>query len=169
METERLIIRKFEKTDGEGFVALIRDKMASPYAAYDDQYPTDEATVLQILDYFSGSDEFFAVVEKSSGGLIGYVALNAVDEQTRNLGYCLHSAFQGRGYAAEAAKCVIGYAESLGVKRLISGTAQLNLPSVGLLKKLGFIQVGQSKASFASDCEGKPITFIACEFELKIQ
>ena len=66
-----------------------------------------------------------------------------MDDISRNLGYCLHTQWQGKGYATEAARRMIRYAaEELGLEKLVTGTADENLPSVRLLDKLGFVKVG---------------------------
>lgn len=167
-ETSHLIIRSFSEEDYTDFAGLIRDKMASPYAVYDSMYPTDDASLKQILRYFSGTDEFYAVVEKASSKVIGFVALNAgVEPGVRNLGYCLHTAYQGRGRGTEAVRRIIRFAEEqLGLKKLVAGTASENKPSVALLTKLGFRKISQSRGSFTQDERGNPIEFTGYSFEL---
>ena len=103
METKRLILRRFVPEDFPAFRELIRDKMNAPSAAFDEPYPTDDEGLLGVLRYFAGSDEFFAVERKDGRRLIGFVALNRTGEDIRNLGYCIHTADQGMGYAGEAA------------------------------------------------------------------
>lgn len=167
--TERLEIRAFREGDRAGFAALIRDKMASPFAAYDEQYPVDEQGLRGLFECFLRTDEFFAVSEIASRRLIGYVALNAVEGDTRNLGYCLHSAFQGKGYAAEAARAMIAYAKKRGVRMLVSGTALENAPSVRLLEKLGFSETDRSVGSFVCGDDGRPILFSGIRYELPLE
>lgn len=142
METERLYIRRYTKEDFPGFCELIRDKMASPYAKYDHTFPTEDAALMEVLNFFAISDEFWALEEKSEHKIIGFVSLNYVDEASRNLGYCLHTHWHGRGYASEAARRIIRYArEELGLEKLVTGTAEENLPSVRLLERLGFTRL----------------------------
>jgi [ribosomal protein S5]-alanine N-acetyltransferase len=166
METERLKLRRFTPDDRDDFSELIRDKMRSPYAAYDEQFPTDDEGIKSTLAYFAGTDEFFAVVWKAERKVIGFIALNRIDEETRNLGYCIHSAYQGRGYAGEAVAAVIGYAKyTLKQRRLVAGTAEANIPSVWLLQSAGFTLTGKGAKSFAADGNGTPIVFTGCTFE----
>ncbi len=164
--TKRLLIRPFMESDFDGFVALIRDKMAGRFAAYDEQFPTDEAELRRILAHFIHSDEFFALEEQQEKQLIGFITLNHIDDSTRNLGYCVHSAFQGRGYASEAVSGVIQFAAEAGVTKLVSATAIDNLPSVRLLQKMGFMETKRNMISFVNDDAGKPIYFLAGEYEL---
>lgn len=142
METERLYIRRYTKEDFPGFCELIRDKMASLYAKYDHAFPTEDAALMEVLNFFAISDEFWALEEKSEHKIIGFVSLNYVDEASRNLGYCLHTHWHGKGYASEAARRIIRYArEELGLEKLVTGTAEENLPSVRLLERLGFTRL----------------------------
>lgn len=167
LETERLTIRRFETQDAENFCELIRDKMSSPVSAYDDQFPTDDKGVKVVFDYFMQEDAFMAVLLKKSNLLIGYIALNDVDNDVRNIGYCLHTAYWGKGYATEAIGAVIEYARDvLCLRKLISGTAVGNATSVKLLEKFNFREVSRRECSFACDKDGNPISFIGCSYEL---
>jgi ribosomal-protein-alanine N-acetyltransferase len=168
MQTLNLLIRRFNNNDFLDFAELIRDKMSSVYAVYDEQFPTDENSLKGILDYFSSSDEFYAVELKSSKKVIGFLTLNTCKEQgIRNLGYCIHTQYQGNGYGTEAVNEIIRYAkEELKLNKLITGTAQNNIPSVRLLLAAGFIKIGESKCSFVADDKGNPIEFIGNSYEL---
>jgi [ribosomal protein S5]-alanine N-acetyltransferase len=166
METGRLNLRQFAPDDRDDFSKLILDKMRSPYTAYDEQFPTDDEGIKNVLAFFMSTDEFFAVEMKAERKVIGFIALNRIDEETRNLGYCVHSAYQGKGYAGEAVAAVIGYAmHTLKLRRLVAGTAEANIPSVRLLRGAGFVLTGQGSVSFAADENGTPIVFIGCTFE----
>ena len=166
METLQLVLRRFVTSDFQDFKELIRDKQASEYAIYDDQFPTDEENLRNVLLYFAGTDEFFAVELKSENKVIGFISLNYTDNSTRNLGYCIHTNYQGNGYAKEAISEILSYAKyNLKLHRLISGTAKANIPSVELLKSTGFSIAGESMASFVNDERGNPLEFTAYSFE----
>lgn len=167
METKNLVIRKFIVEDLDYFKELIRDKMNSEMAIYDDQFPTDDNSLKSIFDYFMTTDEFMGVALKENNTIIGFVSLNRIDDISRNLGYCINSKYQGLGYATEAVGALINYAKyELKLKKLVSGTAKNNIPSVELLKHLNFIETKSSIASFVNDDNGNPIEFIAASYEL---
>ncbi len=172
METENLLIRRFLNTDFDAFAALIRDKMSSPDCVFDHPFPTDDQGLRGILSYFAGTDEFYAVLKKPEAALIGFVALNREEESdVRNLGYYIHTAHREKGYGREAAERMIRFAgEELGVRRLISGTAEENVPSVRLLQRLGFTlrerTLGENP--FSTDAAGKPMMLMGCSFERMI-
>lgn len=169
METSRLIIREFVLDDFVEFTELIRNKISSKYAVYDEQFPTDSESLKGLLSYFADSDEFFAVELKTENKVIGFISLNYIDDNTRNLGYCIHTSYQGRGYAKEAIEEVKKYAkEELELCMLISGTAEENEPSIHLLTSAGFTITGKQQGSFVNDENGNPIVFMGCSFECKL-
>gem|GEM_PF-4993990 len=93
--------------------------------------------------------------------MIGCISLNKVDDKsTRNLGFCIHSSHQCKGYATEDSRAMMAYARTaLGLKHLISGTAMQNLFSARVLEKLGFVVTAEEKGSFISDAHGCAIVF----------
>ncbi len=166
METKRLILRRFLKDDFAAFAALIRDKMSSGLSRYDNQFPTDDEGLREVLSYIIGLDGFFAVIVKAEDRLIGFMALHAIDEETRNFGYFIHSRYQGKGYATEAAAPAIAYAkDTLHTRKLMASTAETNIPSVRLLERAGFLRTGRGDASFIKDAQGNPIVFSSLHFE----
>ena len=169
METKDLLIRRFDMNDFESFKLLINDKMNSQYSAYDNQFPTDDNSIKEVLHYFLSSDAFFAIVLKPEKSVIGFVGLNYVDEKTRNVGYTIHSLYQGKGYGSQMIMEIKRYAkEEMHVSKLISGTAEVNISSCKLLEKAGFILINKEKACFANDKFGNPIVFIARSYECKL-
>lgn len=167
METKRLTLRELTPEDFPAFAELIRDKMRSEISRYDNQFPTDDEGLRKALNYMIELDCFFAVVLKGAEKLIGFVSLNKIDAETRNFGYFVHSGYQGNGYAAEAAAPVVAYArDTLKTRKLRASTAEVNTPSVRLLKRAGFVCTGKGNSSFAKDEHGDPIVFKSLSFEL---
>jgi ribosomal-protein-alanine N-acetyltransferase len=168
IKTDRLIIRNFTPDDWKDLQEIVIDKEASEYAIYDHQFPTSENEVKVITEWFSKGDNFLSVYEMTINKVIRYVSLNGKSDKKRDLGYCFHSAYQGKGYATEACVAVINYAfNTLNVESITSGTANLNYPSRKLLDKLGFCKVGEGVSSFRKNAEGKPIEFISSTFILE--
>jgi len=168
MQTTNLKIRRFCNADFDDFAELIRDKMASEYAIYDHPFPTDDEALKKILDYFTSTDEFFAVELIRTNKVIGFLTLNNCEEQgVRNLGYCINTQYQGKGYGTEAVKEIIRYAkEEMKIYKLITGTAKNNIPSVRLLSAVGFKKTGENIASFSKDQNGNLIESIGYSYEM---
>ena len=145
IQTERLTLRNFGAEDWRDLHEMIVQYQASEYAQYDRAWPTSEEEIQGVAQWFSQGDSFLAVCLRSTGKVIGLVALNEEEREdgpARNLGYIFHSDFYGQGYATEACRAAITYAfERLGETRLVTGTHPDNLPSRRLLGRLGFREV----------------------------
>jgi len=73
------------------------------------------------------------------GRHIGAVSLH-LDETRRKgyMGWILHKAYQGRGYATEAARAVVSFAwDTLGTKKITAFCDFRNQASVRVMEKLG--------------------------------
>ncbi len=165
--TQRLVIRNFDNEDWEQLKVIIIDKEASKYAIYDYQFPTTDNEIQKITKGFAMGDNYLAVCESTSGKIIGFISLNGENERELDLGFCIYSPYQHKGYAFESCKAVINYAFSvLNVVQLTSGTANENYPSFKLLHKLGFKLSAEGIASFRNTTDGLPIEFLGSLFVL---
>ena len=171
LETARLAIRNFTADDWRALQALVIAHGATAVAKYDHAWPTDEATIRGVAQWFAAGESYMAVCLKETGQLLGYLALNPLEGEggpAFDLGYNLHPGYRGQGYGSEAAAAAVAYAfGALGAARLVAGTAAANTPSVRLLARLGFVEMGRSMASFAKDEAGKPVEFEGLSFELR--
>lgn len=165
--TERLRLRPFTAEDFDDFAALIRDKMAAPSSPYDQQWPTDDASLRGALDYIARDAAWFAIEQLAQACVIGFVVASRTGEaNVRDIGYTLRTDYQRQGYAYEATRALMDYCmEALGIGRFTAGTAQCNGPSVRLLDKLGFVKVGEEQVCFARDGAGDPIVFLGNRYE----
>ena len=170
LETLRLRLRSFNLADQTEFNALIRDKMASPMAAYDHAFPVDDAGLSKVLAFFAATEAFIAVEHRETRRLIGFVTLHPAQEAARDIGYCFHTEWQGQGFATEAVSAAVEYARDvLHAQKLVCGTAKCNVASVRLLERLGFTLVSEELTSFSVDERGEMVKpFIACKFERRL-
>jgi RimJ/RimL family protein N-acetyltransferase len=59
------------------------------------------------------------------------------------VGYTVFEAFRGHGYATEAARALIEWARAeRGIGHFIASIAPDNIPSLALVRRLGFVQTG---------------------------
>ena len=72
-------------------------------------------------------------------------------------------------FAKESLSAIIEYLHSIGISKLTAGTAINNIPSVSLLKSLGFRLSGTEKVSFYKDEHGNDIIFEGGNFELNLK
>lgn len=149
--TQRLMIRPFEFGDWPGLQRIALDFQSSPYRYFDHGMPTEDERVQEAARYFESTGMWFSVL--LDGAMIGYICFHG-EEGDIDVGYCFHASAHGRGYAFESISALLEFLESTGaVNRFTAGTALDNIPSVKLLKKLGFEQTGEEEVCFY---EGHP-------------
>lgn len=168
IKTERLTIRHIVADDWKSIKEIWVDFNTSALSQYDTPHCTSDEDVQPRIEKWAAANSgtahmFFAVCLGDI--VIGYIAFN-IREVGYEIGYCFHSAYQGKGYAKESHLALINYMRKLGIKRLTAGTAINNTPSVSLLKSLGFELIETEKVSFYKDADGNDIVFDGGIFEL---
>ena len=145
LETDRLTIRNFSPDDWRDLQELAIEYRASKWAQYEDPWPTSEEEVKGMATWFASSDGNLAACIKSTGKLIGLVAISRREEQegrVHNLGYVFHPGYHGRGYATEACRAAMGYLFGpLTADTILTGTRPANERSVKLLQRLGLTEI----------------------------
>jgi aminoglycoside 6'-N-acetyltransferase len=145
--TERLTVRRFAARDVAQFAAYRSDPEVARYQSWD--APVSEESARRLVAAFAVAEEgapgwFQYAVELREGGvLIGDVAVClAGNRMQAELGFTLARAHQGRGYATEAAKCVLDRVFGTGVHRVSAECDARNTASARLLERLGFQREG---------------------------
>lgn len=168
LKTDRLTIRRIVEDDWKSLKEIWADFNASVISQYDIPHPTDDEDVRKRIAKWvaasSGIEHmFFAICLDDT--VIGYSAFN-IREDSHEIGYCFHSAHHGKGYAKESHIALFDYLRTLGITKFTAGTAINNIPSVSLLKTLGFKLIGTENVSFYKDTQGNDIVFEGGIFEL---
>lgn len=168
IETERLVLRRFEVTDWPALKRSVLPYAESPLGRYDHQWPTDDDGLRDAAAWFAGGDAYRAVCRKSDGAFVGLVTLNpTATADERDLGVLFDPEFHGHGFAREACRAYIDHViHHHGVTRIVSGTAVANERSVRLLRSLGMKVIEEGTGSFCDDEHGRPIVFDGYFFEL---
>lgn len=152
LETNRLVIRKFQLDDAPALRQAVLRYSASEYAKYDHPWPTSEEEIRGVAGWFAGGENFLAVCLKESGQFIGFIALNKTGDPSANeydLGYVFDAGYYGHGYATEGCKAILHHAFSvLHADRVTGNTALKNGPSCRLLARLGMRKIREGAASF---------------------
>jgi [ribosomal protein S5]-alanine N-acetyltransferase len=111
----------------------------------------------------------WAVVEKSTGEMIGWAGLKFMNEETNghkdfyDVGYRFCPEFWGKGYATEATNAWTDYAKNhLNVHTLYASAHTENIASQNVLKKCGFIQ----KSEYQFEMNGENLACYWFELEL---
>jgi RimJ/RimL family protein N-acetyltransferase len=144
LQTQRLLLRGWQQSDLEPFAQMNADAEVMKYFPATLSRQESEALVERIENHHQVHGfGLWAVEELSTGAFIGFIGLNVPTFQahftpTVEVGWRLSKAFWGKGYATEGARRVISYGfEELGLSEIVSFTAQSNLRSIAVMKRLG--------------------------------
>jgi RimJ/RimL family protein N-acetyltransferase len=140
--TERLLLRPFRRTDAKEFTRLAGDWGVASMTS-DIPHPLNEGQARAWLR--PGRAEVRFAIE-FDGQLIGGAGYYRRRSGTAELGFWLGRAWWGRGFATEATRAVLRH--GFEVQRLPGFTSSHfidNDASAGVLRKLGFEQVGRSR------------------------
>ncbi|MBU3174673.1 GNAT family N-acetyltransferase [Clostridium estertheticum] len=155
--TDRLIIRKFNKTDWKDLYEYLSNDTVVKYEPYN-VYTETEAKK-EAIDRAKG-ELFYAVCLKESGKLIGNLYLAKGDFDTWEIGYVFNLNYWGKGYATESAKALMNTVFSqLGARRIVAMCNPLNVHSWKLLDRLGMRREGTliKNIYFKKDINGDPL------------
>jgi [ribosomal protein S5]-alanine N-acetyltransferase len=142
-QTERLILRPMTAQDADFILELLNDPSFIRYIG-DRQVRTIEGAKAYITDgpvasYAKNGFGLYLVELKESSesmGMCGLIRRNTL--QDVDIGYAFLPKFWSKGYAFEAAREMMRYAQDeLGLKRLVAVVDPENHPSIHLLEKLG--------------------------------
>jgi len=133
----------FVESDKDAIVTLLKnaDFMAySPTGAMS-QSQAESRFELLLKAFKNHGIGKLAVIEQSTGALIGYCGIESFEYQNAaavELGYRLNLSARGKGYAFEASQAVLEFAEDLGYQSILALTESENVISQHILLKLGF-------------------------------
>ena len=145
IETDRLIIRAWQKTDLIDFYEYARVDGVGQRCGWLPHESIEEAS--RILDMFIAEKKTFALELKENGKVVGSVGLEVretdlqLDESFagREIGYVLNKDYWGRGLMPEAVKAVINCCfRELGFDWLTCGHFVWNDQSRRVVEKCGF-------------------------------
>lgn len=144
METERLLLRRWEESDAESLFEYASDPDVGPIAGWPAHRSIEES--LNVIKNVFSVPECYAICEKKNGEAIGAISLkmNGHTDMTERddeceLGYWLGKPFWGRGYVPEAARAILRHGfEELGMTTVWCGYYDGNEKSRRVQEKLGF-------------------------------
>lgn len=142
--TERLIMRDFVESDWETVLAYQQDPLYLRYNEWMSRTPAEvRGFVKMFLDHQQQIPRFkfqFAITLKTTGRLIGNCGVRRTSAEAReaDIGYELHPAHWGNGYATEAARAVMTFGFThMDLERIGAWCVADNLASARVLEKLG--------------------------------
>ena len=155
-ETERLILRRYQKEDLQDLYEYLSDKEVVEYEPYK---PLTLNETNENLEWRIGTDEMIAVELKNSHKMIGNVYMGKREFEALEIGYVFNRNYWGHGYAAESCKALIQRAFSNGIHRIYAECDPCNKNSWKLLEALGFQRDAHLRKNvyFWKDENEKPI------------
>ena len=146
LETDRLVLRQFSPDDVDILVELDGDPEVMHFVTGGRPTPREEIerevlpAFLDCHRRFAGYG-FWAAIENSTGEFLGWFHFRPAEDAPPNeveLGYRLHKAAWGKGYATEGSRALIdkGFGEH-GVERVVAFTMVVHVASRRVLEKAG--------------------------------
>ncbi len=158
LETERLLLRKFQLSDLESHHRHITSdpEVAKTMLWQANPDPAHAEQVLKriLAGYETGNSYRWAIVRKVDDAYLGTVSLLRLDGHQRScaFAYMLGKAFWNRGYMTEALKAVLRFAfETLELDRVETDHFLNNPASGAVMGKAGMKQVGVLPGRYEKD------------------
>ena len=167
IETERLILRPFTETDAADTFEYLNQQTVHCFVSMRTETLTD--AIKAVLERAKDAEYYFAIVLKENGKVIGEIDAikepSALDDKnaapdTFSPCWMLNSAYQGKGYAYEAAHAFFDYLfHQKNARRIYAYTEDYNTQSQKLCEKLGMRREGlfREYVTFVKDENGNPI------------
>jgi RimJ/RimL family protein N-acetyltransferase len=147
---ERVVIRRFRRTDVESFAAYRSDPAVARFQGWDAPYTLDQA------ERFVGEMEAshpdtpgswfqFAVVSRADDTLVGDcgASVSLTEPRQVEVGFTIASAYQRHGYGTEAVRRLLDYwFIDRGKHRVVASCDARNVASMHLLQRIGFRREG---------------------------
>jgi len=144
LETERLLLRRWQDSDREPFAAINADPRVMEFFPGLLTREESDQLIDSIESHFDNRGfGLFATELKAEHALIGFIGLHVATFQAHftpcvEIGWRIAAPYWGKGLATEGSREVIRYAfEWLRLESLVSFTAPENLASRRLMEKLG--------------------------------
>lgn len=143
LETERLLLRRMQKSDADDMYDYAKRPDTTRYLTWnphpDRKFSYQYLVYLQ-QKYKQGDFHDWAVVERESGRMIGTCGFTRFDygNEAAEVGYVINPDFHGRGYATEALRRVIRFGfDYLNIHRIEAKYMEDNAASRRVMEKCG--------------------------------
>jgi RimJ/RimL family protein N-acetyltransferase len=150
LETERLIMRRWQNSDRAPFAELNADPETMRFFPGTLDRAASDAVIEKIETRFSRQGfGFWALEVAATGTFIGFTGLGPLPDGVpgaggTEIGWRLARHAWHHGYATEAARAALGVAfDNLGLPEIWSLTAALNEPSRAVMRRLGLTETAR--------------------------
>jgi RimJ/RimL family protein N-acetyltransferase len=146
--TERLVLRRFRSSDAESLAAYRSDPDVARYQSWTAPVTLERARAI-VVSLAAGDPAQpgwfqYAIERTEDKAHIGDIGVDLHENRMRaEIGFTLATAYQGRGYAAEAVRAVLDHLFRVrGLHKVTAETDARNAASARLLQRVGFTREG---------------------------
>ena len=144
IEGEKIVLRSVDSSDIDT-ILLWENSSAEPlYGVYEEQFSRED--VVQFIENqqrysLAENEQLRLMICSHEGERLGCVDLTEYDGKKASVSILIFDLGNRRkGFAENALRLAISYAESLGLHSLYASIFPENLPSISLFKKVGFVK-----------------------------
>lgn len=139
IETERLNLRPFERTDARFAISIWNDKEMGEYLLDEAMDEISDEYLHMIEDLADDEECYYMIAEqKETHERIGTCSfILSEDGMAMDIAYCVLKKLWRNGYATEMARGMVEYAKAHGVEKVTISIAKDNAGSIGVARKLG--------------------------------
>jgi RimJ/RimL family protein N-acetyltransferase len=147
----RLHLRPWTPYDEDALVELFSDPMSVAWTPAPVPFTQEDARTRLVSSYpqmwESGTGAPFAVLDATTGAVVGWVAVFGISDGTAEIGWAISPAARGAGVATGAVAAVARWAfRELGVRRLEAVIMVGHWTSLAVAQKCGFTWEGVRRA-----------------------
>jgi len=166
IETERLNLRPFERTDARFAISIWNDKEMGEYLLDEAMEEISDEYLRMIEDLADDEECYYMIAEnKDTRERIGTCSfILSEDGSTMDIAYCVLKKLWRNGYATEMARGMVAYAKTHGVEKVTISIAKDNAGSIGVARKLGCALKGEKLCVKRGEEEAHTV----CLYELDI-
>ena len=139
IETERLYLRPFERTDARFAISIWNDKEMGEYLLDETMDEVSDEYLHMIEDLADDEECYYMIAEsRQTRERIGTCSfILSRDGKTMDIAYCVLKRLWRNGYATEMARGMVDYARTHGAEKVTISIAKDNAGSNGVARKLG--------------------------------
>lgn len=147
LETERLILRRWQESDVDVLYEMITDKRLSKFLKIPNITKEDEFKRLQkwIAEADESLNERWVITLKETGDIVGKIDVESINKKNNycDIGYMLRYDYWGKGFMTEAVIAVSDYLLNDRGYYLIEGYCnELNKASAKVMLNANFVKDG---------------------------
>ena len=148
LKSTKVYLRAPEVDDCDALIVLYRSSKRH-FAGYADSNYSRAQFDATLADAENDSNAYFLVCRNGDDAIVGTLNLSQIFRklfQNAYIGYQLFAGYTGNGYMTEAVDLALRHAfDELRLHRIEASVQPWNKPSIGVLRRCGFVNEGTSR------------------------